>query len=141
MARSDEIEAWLNAVWGAGELDRIDTLFDTAAQANGLMPGLELRPEEFHELVPALRAHLTDIKITVLRHFEAGDWLWLLLQIDGRSSQTGQPVVFSGQVAMRFANDKIVEAYNNYDVIALFEALELMPQDTAALCLSGESLR
>lgn len=41
---------------------------------------------------------------------------------------------------MRFRGEKIVEAYNTHDVIALFEGLELMPPDTVALCLSGEML-
>ncbi|MBC7144137.1 MAG: ester cyclase [Thioclava marina] len=139
MSRRERIETWLNAVWGKGELDRIDALFEDSAQANGLMPGLELRPEEFHELVPALRAHLKDIEITILRQFETSDWLWLLLRIEGRSSQTGQSACFTGQLSMRFAGEKIVEAYNNFDVVALFEALGVMPRDTVALCLSGES--
>lgn len=134
------IEEWLNEVWGEGRLDRVDTLFDASAQANGLMPGLELRPEEFHELVPALRAHLRNMRISVLRHFDADDWLWTLLHIEGKSAQTGREVRFTGQLTMRFEGEKIAEAYNNYDVVALFEKLELMPPDTIALCLSGESL-
>ncbi|KFE35426.1 ester cyclase [Thioclava atlantica] len=140
MSRLSMIDAWLNDVWGEGRLDRIDSLFATEAQANGLMPGLELRPEEFRELVPALRVHLRDIKITVLRHCETEDWLWTLLQIDGTAAQSGHHVCFNGQLAMRFEGDRIAEAYNNYDVIALFEEIELLPRDTIALCLSGESL-
>ncbi|MAQ39364.1 MULTISPECIES: nuclear transport factor 2 family protein [Thioclava] len=140
MSRLARIETWLHAVWGEGRLDEVDGLFDAEAQTNGLMPGLELRPQEFRELVPALRAHLHGIEITVLRHVETEDWLWTLLKIAGKSAQSARAVEFTGQLTMRFRGDRIVEAYNNYDVIALFEALEMMPRDTVALCLSGEVL-
>ncbi|OWY15490.1 hypothetical protein B6V72_02600 [Thioclava sp. F34-6] len=100
-------------------LDEIDGLFDADALTKGLISGLEIRPKDFRERVPALRAHLHGIQIDVLRHVESGDWLWTLLKVAGKSAQTACSVEFTGQLAMRFRGEKIVESYNTHDVIAL----------------------
>nr|WP_146694543.1 nuclear transport factor 2 family protein [Thioclava sp. F42-5] len=100
-------------------LDEIDGLFDADALTKGPISGLEIRPEVFGERVPALRAHLHGIQIAVLRHVESGDWLWTLLKVAGKSAQTARSLEFTGQLAMRFRGEKIVESYNTHDVIAL----------------------
>lgn len=42
---------------------------------------------------------------------------------------------------LRFEGDLFAEAYNHFDMIAMFEHLGALPPETMALCLSGERLR
>ncbi|MEX1663511.1 nuclear transport factor 2 family protein [uncultured Thioclava sp.] len=138
MTRLDDIHLWLNAVWGEGRLDLIKPLFVERAEAMGIMDGLNLGPDEFLEFVPAFRTHLRDMKISILRSFEAGDWVWTLLKVEGVATALGTPVAATGQLAMRFEGDKVAEAYNSFDAISIFEQLGMLPPETVALCLSGE---
>ena len=140
MPRLRNIEIWLNAVWGDGRLDLIEPLFTQRAQAAGIMDGLNLGPKEFLEFVPAFRAHLHKMTISILRSFESEDWVWTLLKIDGIGVANCAPVSATGQLAMRFEGDQVAEAYNSFDAISIFEQLGLLPPETIALCLSGETL-
>ncbi|MBN2739606.1 MAG: hypothetical protein JXR35_01770 [Rhodobacteraceae bacterium] len=140
MSRLRNIEMWLNAVWGDGRLDLIEPLFTHRAQAAGIMDGLNFGPKEFLEFVPAFRAHLRNMNISILRSVETDDWLWTLLKIDGIGVTNCAPVSATGQLAMRFEGDQVAEAYNSFDAISIFEQIGLLPPETLALCLSGETL-
>ena len=83
----------------------------------------------------------TPTAVTTLRAVETGDWLWMLVQVTGISAQDGRDLSFTGQVAMRFEGDKIAEAYNHFDFISFFEQIGALPEETIALCLSGEQLQ
>ncbi|MCL7466413.1 nuclear transport factor 2 family protein [Phaeovulum sp. NW3] len=137
----DLLQNWLQRVWIDGYLDTIDQFFTPAACARGLMAGLDIHPDEFAELVPALRALLTGIDVQIARHVGTGDWLWALITVKARARHSLAPVEFSGQLMLRFEGDLFAEAYNHFDMIAMFEHLGALPPETMALCLSGERLR
>ncbi len=40
----------------------------------------------------------------------------------------------------RFKGGKMVEAYNQFDFISLFEQLGQLPQDTLPICMTGQQL-
>ncbi|MEZ5686764.1 MAG: nuclear transport factor 2 family protein [Paracoccaceae bacterium] len=140
MSYLENIEAWFKKVWVDQDLDGIEDSFTHPDAAGGLQ-GLSLSPEDFRELVPAMRALFNDPKVTTLRAVETGDWLWMLVQVTGISAQDGRDLSFTGQVAMRFEGDKIAEAYNHFDFISFFEQIGALPEETIALCLSGEQLQ
>jgi hypothetical protein len=140
MSRIASMQAWFQRVWVDQDLEGIEDSFTHRDAAGGLR-GLDLRPEDFRELVPAMRALFDAPKITVLRAVETDDWLWILLQVDGVGVPTGEALSFTGQVALRFEGEKIAEAYNHFDFISFFEQLGALPPETIALCLSGETLQ
>ena len=136
----DILQEWFQRVWIGGDLDRIGDYFTPASQASGLMAGLDVRPDEFRELVPALRFMLNNLVLTVERHVETPDWLWALVTVRAHAADFQAPVEFSGQLMIRFEEDRFAEAFNHFDMIAMFEQLGALPAETMALCLSGERL-
>jgi hypothetical protein len=40
-------------------------------------------------------------------------------------------------VFARFDREKMIETYNCVDFVSLFERLDLLPENTVAMCLSG----
>ncbi|MGC8202722.1 ester cyclase [Aliiroseovarius sp. PTFE2010] len=135
------LKAWFEKVWVKGEVDAVDEYFSPDGHAEGMLTGLEVGPDDFKELVPAVRAHLRDVTISLERSISSGEWFWALVKLDAKSAETLEPVSIGGQVMARVGPDgKIVEAFNHFDFIGFFEQIGALPQDTMALCLAGERL-
>ncbi|MGO4854647.1 ester cyclase [Phaeovulum sp. W22_SRMD_FR3] len=134
------LQEWYETVWFGGNLDAIDQFFAPASHVEGLMTGLEVSPQEFRELIPAMLHLVADPAVRIERHFETEDWLWALISVSGVSRQSLKPLAFSGQVAMRFSEGKIAEAFNHFDLISFFEQIGALPEYSMALCFSGEQL-
>lgn len=140
MDKADHLRDWFRRVWVEGDLAAIPEFFQPGAQAEGLMPGTATAAGDFAALVPALRQHLLHPEITLLRHFACGDRLWALVEIRAQSASDLAPIRFDGQVMLRYEGGRIAEACHHFDLVALFEALGLLPRDTIALCLAGERI-
>lgn len=140
MSKIEILNEWFQRVWIAGEIEAIPEFFTPRSQASGVMSGLEMGPEDFAALIPAMRAKVHDFSVEIVHAIDQGDWLWTLQIIRGRARETDQPLEFTGQLAVRFEGGKMAEAFNHYDLIAVFEQLGQMPPDTLGLCLMGESL-
>ena len=140
MSKIEILHEWFQRVWIAGEIEAIPEFFCVGSQASGVMTGLQMGPEDFAALIPAMRARVRDLSVEVVHFLEQGDWLWTLQIVRGLSAEDGRALEFSGQLALRFEGDKFAEAFNHYDMIAVFEQLGQMPPETLALCLTGETL-
>ncbi len=140
MSKIEVLNDWFQRVWIAGEIEAIPGFFSGGGRASGVMSGLQMGPEDFAALIPAMRARVRDLSVEVVRALEQDDWLWTLQIVRGTSAADGHALEFSGQLALRFEGEKFAEAFNHYDMIAVFEQLGQMPPETLALCLSGESL-
>lgn len=140
MTKLDILNAWFARVWIAGDYAAIETFFTPDSAASGVMRGLDLRPADFAELIPALMRFIESPAVDVLRSMETDDWLWVLARITATAAQSGAPVDFTAQIAMRFEGERIAEAYNHVDLVSLLEQLGALPAETLALCLSGERL-
>ena len=122
------LKAWFEKVWVNGDVDAVDEFFSPDGHAEGMMTGFEIGPDDFKELVPAVRAHLRDLTISVDRSLASGEWFWALVRLNAKSAATLEPVMIGGQVMMRVGPDgKIVEAFNNFDFIAFFEQIGALP--------------
>lgn len=141
MTKIEILNDWFQRVWIKGEVEAIPDFFTTGSRARGVMPGLEMGPEDFAELIPAMHRRVADFSVEVVHFIEQGDWLWTLQIIRGRAQDSDRMLEFTGQLAIRFEGEKMAEAFNHYDLIAAFEQLGQMPQDTLGLCLMGETLR
>lgn len=140
MTKTELLQRWFDEVWFRGNLDAIDEMFVPATKANGLLPEIVMGPEDFRELVAVLRAHVGNIKVTLLKTIENGDWLAALVHARMVRTDNGAPVEVTGQVFTRFAGDKMVEAYNQFDMISWFEQMGQMPANTLPVCLTGQGL-
>jgi len=140
MTKIDRLEEWYHTVWLRGDLRAIGNFFPPDATETGLMPGHSLRPADFAELVPMLMRLVTEPSFRIVRHFEAGDWLWALVHIKARSARDLKPIDLTSQVAVRFQDNKFIEAYNHVDMLGFFGQIGALPAEVMALCLMGEQL-
>lgn len=139
-AKLDILNDWFQTVWIEAELERVESFFLPRAQADGLIADGQVGPEEFRTLVPALRALVRDLSITIDRSHEDADWLWAQTRVQARSARDLSPVEASGQIMLRFEGDRIAEAYNSFDFLTFFASTGQLPADAFLLLLSGERL-
>lgn len=66
-----------------------------------------------------------------------GDWASYLIRGHAVSRSSGNDVTITGQVMLRFQDDLIAEAYNNFDMIGLFTELGVLPDDLLEQALAG----
>ena len=140
MTRLEILQDWQTRVWVQGDLSGLEDFLPPDGARSGAFADLEVRAVDLAELIPAFHAHLTELSFETLHHLETEEWLWALQRVRARHRASGRDVIFTGQIALRFDAQGIAEAFNHFDMIALFEAIGALPDQTAALCLSGEVL-
>ncbi|NSX56399.1 ester cyclase [Parasulfitobacter algicola] len=134
------LEDWYQRVWINADIDAIDELFHPTAAAEGLVNDMAMTAEEFKGLVPAFArlVEVTDVKFH--QYFESDDWLAAAMTITAQSKQDGKTISADAQVMIKVANGKIVEAYNQFDMLSCFEQLGFLPEDSFLLSLSGHGI-
>lgn len=140
MGRIERLEAWYRQVYIEGDLDAVDTIFTDDMKEQGLMPGMQVDPGEIRVFAEALVHLVEDPSIRIVKAVEAGDWLCALIETDSKRPSDGRPVRVMGQLMARFEGDRIAEAYNSFDFIHLFEQLDLLPEHSVALGMTGQKI-
>lgn len=140
MTNSDRLRAWYSDVWEKGDIEAIDRYFAPEAMAEGLIPEMQVGADDFRDLVMAFRHVLGEISVDLPKIVENGDWVSGILHVRTSRADNGAPLEVTGQVMARFKGDKMVEAYNQFDFISLFEQLGQFPQDTLPVCMTGQRL-
>lgn len=133
-------QAFYDRVWVEGDLDAIDQFLLPDVNSEGLLTDLSANALDVKEVIRAGRNLMVQIECEVLEAVDADPWYWGLIQIKGRCAATMKPVSISGQVMSKMDNGKLAKVYNNFDFIEFFEALGSLPENTAALLLSGQDL-
>ena len=140
MGKREVLEEWYRRVWIEADLDAIDELFTPDTQAQGLMPDFQVGPDDFRELVPMFLAMVEDPMASLDKVMEDGDWAAALYSMRVTNPVNGQPVIGSGQLFARFDGDKMVETYNSFDFMSFFEQMGLLPEQSMAICLTGQRI-
>lgn len=140
MEKREILEEWYRRVWIEADLDAIDQLFSPDTQAQGLLPDLQVGPNDFRELVPMFLDMVEDPKVSLDKVMEDGDWASALYTMRVTNPANGQPAVCSGQLFARFDGDKMVETYNSFDFMGFFEQMGLLPEQSMAICLTGQRI-
>ncbi|WP_300517548.1 nuclear transport factor 2 family protein [Aliiroseovarius sp.] len=139
MTPLNTLKAWYDRIWLQGDLDAIDELFTPDTEAQGMME-FAVGPEDFKALVPAFLAQVELEKVSYDKVLELGDWVWAHMSAHATSRASEAPITVTGQIMVRVQDGRIVEAYNQFDFLTLFEKLGYLPPETLALCLSGEGI-
>lgn len=139
MSNLETLRTWYRQIWIEQELDLIHKLFSPDIEALGLID-FAVGPDDFRVLAEAILAQVRILEVRFDRTVEMGDWVWV--NFTGQAERLIDDAEFavSGQVMARFKDGIIVEAYNQVDLLSLFENLDYFPKDTLALCLSGEGV-
>jgi steroid delta-isomerase-like uncharacterized protein len=132
------VRTWFEEVWNQGMEEAIDRLFARDGLAHGLASpdGMPLRgPDAFRPFFKRFRGAFPDIHIDVAREVTEGDMVSVHCHVTGTHrgndlgmSATGRPVDFWGMVIARVQGGQIVEAWNSFDFLSLYQQVGLVPQ-------------
>jgi steroid delta-isomerase-like uncharacterized protein len=127
------IRCWFEEVWNKGREEAIDELFDEKGVAHGLADetGEPLRGAEgFKPFFRRFREAFPEIEVTVEDTVSEGDRVAARCTVRGAHrgdslgfAATNRPVEFTGICIARISDGKIVEAWNNFDFMAMFQQL------------------
>ena len=139
MSLLNMLETFYRVVWIDGDLDAIDTFFVPRTEAHGILADGQVGPADFKVIVPVFRTLMRDMKVTINRHVEQGNWLWAHVSLHAVTASGVDPVEVAGMVMMRVEDGRVQEAYNSFDFVTFFEQTGQLPRDAFALLLSGEA--
>jgi steroid delta-isomerase-like uncharacterized protein len=127
------IRRWFEEVWNRGREEAIDELFDEEGVAHGLADetGAPLRgPKGFKPFFHRFREAFPEVEIVVEDTVSEGDRVAARCTVRGRHrgdtlgfKATDSPVEFDGICIVRIRDGKIVEAWNNFDFMSMFQQL------------------
>jgi steroid delta-isomerase-like uncharacterized protein len=127
------IHRWFEEVWNKGREDAIDEMFAEEGIANGLADETDapLRgPAGFKPFFQKFRQAFPDIEVIVEDTVVEGDKVAARCRVrathQGESlgfAATQKPVEFTGISIVRIKDGKIVEAWNNFDFMSMFQQI------------------
>ena len=140
MTNRQLVDTWMQKVWWEQDAQAISQMFRPDGTAEGLGSHM-VGPEDFKVFHGQLLKLIDKVKINVAKEFTQGSWSAFLCTMECVAKKDPQnKIVISGTIFARIENDCIVEAYNHFDFMALYEQLGLLPPDTFAKCLSGDGI-
>lgn len=135
------VRRWFEEVWNKGRAEAIEEMFDEEGLAHGLADetGAPLRgPANFRAFHQKFREAFPDIEVVVDDAISEGDKVAARCTVRGRHrgdslgfKATGSPVEFTGITFARVRDGKIVEAWNNFDFMSMFQQLGVVRLDAA----------
>ena len=127
------LRRWFEEVWNNGRSEAIEELFAEDGVAHGLgnVTGNELRgPQDFRPFHQNFREAFPNIYVSVEDMIAEGDKVVARCLVRGRHlgdslgfAATEKPVEFTGIAIVRIKDGKIVEAWNNFDFMSLYQQL------------------
>ena len=135
-ANKQLVRRWFDEVWNAGRADAIDEMFAAHGLAHGLSgdPESPMRgPESFRTYHAQLRTAFPDIQVTIEDMVAEGDRVAARCSVRGKHggdtlgiAATEAPVDFTGITIVRIEDGKIVEAWNNFDFMRMYQQVGLL---------------
>lgn len=133
------IRRWFEEVWNKGREEAIDELFDEEGVAHGLAgeTGEPLRGATgFKPFFRRFREAFPEIQVVVEDTVSEGDRVAARCTVRGQHrgdtlgiKATDSPVEFDGICIVRIRDGKIVEAWNNFDFMSMFQQLGALRPD------------
>jgi steroid delta-isomerase-like uncharacterized protein len=134
MDNKDFIRRWFEEVWNKGREEAIDEMFAADGVAHGLEGDAPIRgAAAFKPFFHKFREAFPEIKVTVEDVVTEGDKVAARCSVRGHHrgdtlgfAATDQPVEFDGMTIARIKDGKIVEAWNNFDFMKMFQQLDAL---------------
>lgn len=129
MSPDQVMRAWFHDVWDLGNEAAIDQLMAPGALVHGL--GEPIRgPEGFKPYFRTMRAALGDLEVEVVRTVVQGEMAAAHCRVIARhvgdalgGPPTGRPVEFWGITIARVVDGKLVEGWNCFDFLSMYQQL------------------
>ena len=127
------IQRWVEEAWNNGNLAIADEVYsadyflhDPTRPIHG--------PEALKQFVAAFHTGYPDIHATIEDMIAEGDKVVWRYTVRGTHkgefmgiAPTSKPVTLTGILISRFADDKVVEDWNNYDALGMLQQLGVIP--------------
>jgi steroid delta-isomerase-like uncharacterized protein len=127
------IHRWFEEVWNKGREEAIDELFAEDGIAHGLgdVAGAQLRgPGDFKPFFRSFRSAFPNIEVIVEDTVVEGDKVAARCRVRATHAGEGlgfaatqRPMEITGIVIVRVRDGKIIEAWNNFDFMGMFQQL------------------
>jgi steroid delta-isomerase-like uncharacterized protein len=126
-ANKEVLRRWFDEVWNKGRAEAIDEMFAEHGRAHGLGDDDSvIGPTEFKQFYATFRGAFPDMVVVIDDMVAEGDKVAVRCSVRGKHTgdslgfaATQTPVGFTGMVIVRIENGKIVEAWNNFDFMAM----------------------
>lgn len=125
------LHRWFEEVWNNGREDAIDEMMHADAVTHGLEQDITGR-EAFKPFQRKFRAAFPDMKITVEEVLIEGDMIAARCSVTGTHTGPGlpvppgsKPVSFTGMCMGRVRDGKLIEGWNNFDFLSLYQQIGL----------------
>ena len=124
---------WMEDVWNNGNEKAIDALLDDTAVIHGLDGVTEPGPKGFKVFYQNFRQQFPTIHVEVEDVFSEGGYETSRCTVDGTNA-TGQIVHFTGMTCVKIENNKIIEGWNNFDFLTMYQQLgfKMTAEETVA---------
>jgi steroid delta-isomerase-like uncharacterized protein len=130
MAHSDFIKRWFDEVWNNKREAAVDEMLADDGVGYGL-PGGDIRgPEAFKTYQKALLSAYPDLRVIVEDTITEGDKVVARCHVTGVHqgeglglAATNKPVEFTGFCMLRLKDGKIIEAWNEFNFMEMYQQL------------------
>ncbi len=129
------MQRWFDEVWNKGRAEAIDELFAADGLAHGLSDAEPLRgPDGFRPFFHTFKNAFPDVEIVVADLIAEGDKVAARCIVRAKHqgdtlgfAATQRSVEFNGICITRWRDAQIVEAWNNFDFMAMHQQLGVTP--------------
>ena len=130
------VRTWFEEVWDQGKEAAIDRLFARDGLAYGLNPdgSAIVGPDAFKPFYKKFRGAFPDIRVTVVRTVTEGEFVTAHCHVTGTHhgdhlglKPSGRSIDFWGMCLARVRDGQIVESWNNFDFLSLYQQVGLLP--------------
>ena len=95
-------------------------------------------PAQFRAFHAAFRSVFSGIRIEVLEEIGCGQYVAIRCRAKLRHIASGKRLTLPGMAFIEIRSGKIVKARNHWDFLTLLEAMELLPESSFELAISGQ---
>ena len=128
------VRRWFDEVWNAGREESIERLMAPNALVHGLGDEVMIGHAQFLAYFRKMRTALRPIEVNVVRTVVEGEMVVAHCHVTARHSgaslggpQTGRTVDFWGMTMARVVDGQIVEGWNSFDFLTMFQQFGWVP--------------
>jgi predicted ester cyclase len=126
--KSTVLYKWFNEVWNNNNEDAIDRLMTSDSFIHGIISDKQPNGAEgFKVFFRDLKTQFRDIRIEVEDVICQDELESARTTVNAIHNATGKNVTFSGLCMVKIKNEKIAEAWNQYDFLSVYQQIGLIP--------------
>jgi predicted ester cyclase len=113
---------WFQEVWNNSRKDAIDEMLDDNAIVHGIEGVNTPGPEGFKVFYDSFKQQFPQVHVEVEEAVSEGEYETSRCTVHATTAND-QKVTFSGMTHLKIKNNKIVEAWNNFDFLSMYQQL------------------